>query len=85
MTHGIRLADCGDLLTVQEYSAWMIQKPATTYAQLHDNSTLVKPWTLKPSPRWRRIDCEAALDRRDLVLTQRQDRARRKFALAAAS
>lgn len=83
MKHGLRLAACGDLLTAAEYSAWMQQSVATTYQQVHAGAVLVKPWTLKPSPRWRRSDCEAALENRDLVLRQRQARAKKRLAIAS--
>lgn len=81
MKHGIRLEECGDNLTVEEYSAWMIQSPNTTYQQLHDGTTLVQPWTLKPKPLWRNTDCAATQARRDLVVQQRKDRVRRKMGL----
>lgn len=75
----LRLADCGDWLTAQEYSDWVIQSVNTTYKQLHDGTTLVPVATIKPSPRWRRADCEAKLHDRNLVIEQRKKRAQRKF------
>ncbi len=81
MKHGIRLEQCGDLLTVQEYSAWVIQSANTTYQQVHSGSTLVRPFSLNPL-RWRRSDCEAKLAQRDVVIEQRKARAKRRMRLA---
>ena len=76
----IRLEDCGDLLTAREYSAWARQNPATTYAQICRGTCLVPPFTVKPSPRWRRVDLEAAMARRDLVTQQRKERMKKRLA-----
>lgn len=82
---GLRLDQCGDLLTVEQYSAWAQQSVKTTYNQMHRGSLLVSPFTLKPTPRWRRTDLEAALERRDLVTEQRKQRIRRRMGLVRAS
>lgn len=85
MKHGIRLEACGDNLSVEEYSAWVIQSKNTTYQQLHAGTTLVHPWTLKPKPLWRRTDCEAQQGRRDLVVQQRKERVKKRLGLVRAS
>jgi hypothetical protein len=79
----IRLEDCGDQLDVKTYSAWCLQSTGTTYRQLHDGTCLVPPFTLKPSPRWRRDDCQAAMARRDLVAQQRKERVKKQLAKAS--
>ncbi len=79
----VRLEDCGDQLDVALYSRWCLQSASTTYAQLHTGSCLVEPFTLKPSPRWRRKDCEKTIERRDLVIRQRTERAKARMAKAS--
>lgn len=81
----VRLEDCGDQLDVKTYSAWMLQAVGTTYQQLHAGTCFVQPFTLKPSPRWRRADCEAQMARRDHVLLQRKERTKRHLGLVKAS
>lgn len=85
MTPGIRLENCGDLLTLQEYSDWARQSAKTTFNQMYRGGLLVQPWSLKPKPVWRRADLEAALGRRDLVVEQRKQRVRRRMGLVRAS
>lgn len=83
MTHGLRLTECGDLLTVEQYAAWAQQTVRATYNQVHRGSCLVPPFAIKPKPRWRRTDCEAILDRRDLAAQQRKTRLQRRLARAS--
>lgn len=81
----VHLSTCGDQLDALTYSNWCLQSVNTTYAQIYAGTCLVEPFTLKPSPRWRRSDCEAQMARRDLVLQQRKARVKARMSLVQAS
>lgn len=81
----VRMSEQGDQIDLQTYSDWCLQSPATTHAQIFSGSLLVQPFTLKPRPRWRRDDCLAKLNQRDLVVQQRKARAKKHLGLVKAS
>lgn len=77
--NGLRLEQCGDLLTVPEYSAWARQSVQTTYKQISRAKCLVPPFAIKPRPLWRRSDLEAKLKQPDVLVKQRSARARERM------
>lgn len=76
---GLRLDQCGDLLTIAEYSAWARQSVKSTYNQLNRGGLLVPPFTIKPRPMWRRAALEAKLNDGTVLVRQRSDLARRRL------
>lgn len=80
--NGLRLEQCGDLLTIEEYSTWARQSVAATYKQIQRGSLLVPPFAIKPRPRWKRADLEAKLGQADVLVRQRSDRARKRLRIA---
>lgn len=80
--NGLRLDQCGDLLTIQEYAAWARQSVKSVYNALHRGGLLVQPFCLKPKPMWKRADLEAKLAQDDTFVRQRSERARRRLRIA---
>lgn len=75
----VRMSEQGDLIDAKTYSDWCLQSVNTTYQQIATDTALVMPFTLKPHPRWRRDDCLAKLQARDLVVHQRAAKVRKQL------
>lgn len=78
----LRLADCGDFLTLAEYCQWRGESETTVRRQVKAGTCFVQPCQEKPHLRWRTSDCERAMAKANIVI-ERQRRA--KAALQAVS
>lgn len=70
----LRLDDCGDFLTFQQYCAWRGEAPRTVRRQIRKRTAFVMPREEKPRLKWYRTDCERAVANQNLV-KERQRRA----------
>lgn len=78
----LRLDDCGDFLTLQQYCRWRGESDTTVRRQVRRGDCFVTPCQEKPHLRWRRSDCERRMSTANVV-RERQQRAKAHHAEAS--